>query len=451
MHIAAQNASQRKQNVLNELKHLEEYSLRPVSETNDFIKARLEKLIAHAKVNPWWQTRLSATNEVNDLSTYLSQQPILQRRDLQLDFTSILVDIPGAVQSDFVTATTSGSTGKPVTVRKYLPSFARHNMAAQLLPFRWHQIDQSLPMLQLRWNGKGFFTTHTGPPFSYLGKTGPYKALKISEVSFEAIAETIEKEKIGILLCSPTALGELIKSTLQNGFDISVLQAVLTFSERLTAETREAILKLTGAKIIDRYSSEEVGLIAVDCPFENHLHLIPLHNYVEIVDESGQPCSVGQPGRVLVTGLNSYGMPLVRYELGDFASFGKDCSSGITYPVIVPEIFRMKETLIDNNGKVFTVSAAGSPSLKSAPINDFQVFLFKNSVVLAYFAEHELPQIIATEIIRELGERFRTSIPVLIKRVHKYSNLASWKRRDFIKVETDFYDAMSEDELFAFK
>lgn len=413
--------------------------------------ARLRNLILHAKTNPWWTHRLPVLDHTRSLASTLENIPILGRQDLQLYFQDMQVKIPGSVDSDFVIASTSGSTGKPVRVRKYLPSFGLQNQATQLLPFKWHQLDQRLPMLQLRWNGDSFNAAHTGPPFNYLGETGAYRAMRISETDFGKIAETIEQERIGILLCSPTALKELIKTTVEEKKNISGLNAILTFSERLSPDVRKDSAILSGAKVIDRYSSEELGLMAVDCPFENHLHQISVHNYIEIVDEDNQPCPKGKSGRVLVTGLSSYGMPLIRYELGDYASFGEECSGGITFPVIVPEVYRLKETLTDQDGKRFTVSAAGADALKTAPIFDFQVFLFNNAIVVAYSAKAELSEDVVTAITTELKSRFRSSSPVAFKKVISDFKIKNWKRRDFIKVDANFHEHITEDRLLGFE
>lgn len=443
-------SSRVEQRVLNELELLELYSNKSLEDIKSFVHERLFKLISHARLNPWWNNRLGRLDDSKDLYNTLNQLPILSRKEIQSDFESMQVNIPGSADSNFVISSSSGSTGKPVRVRKYVPTFGPHNMATQLLPFRWHELDQGLPMMQLRWNGNSFKSDHTGPPFNFLGPTGSYRAIRISETNFDAIARTIEQEQVGILICSPTALGEIMKAIDRNNIEMENLKAVLTFSERLTSETRTEFARLSGAKIIDRYSSEEAGLIAVDCPHEQHLHQISLHNFVEIVDESNRPCPVGVPGRVLVTGLNSYGMPLIRYELGDFASFGKPCSAGINYPVLVPEIYRLKETLIDRDGQIFTVSAAGSPALKTAHIDDFQVFLFNNAIVLAFFAKQELPDKTRNAIREELQARFRSSSPVVFRRILSDTKFGDWKRRDFIKVDAQFSTSITDDVLLAF-
>jgi phenylacetate-CoA ligase len=56
---------------------------------------------------------------------------------------------------------------------------------------------------------------------------------------------------------------------------------------------------------------------------------------VEIVDEQGRPAAPGEMGRVLVTTLQNHLMPLVRYEIGDYAvAAGNRCSCGRTLPTL---------------------------------------------------------------------------------------------------------------------
>lgn len=438
-----------KHNVLTELRLYEELAQKPESQLDIEIRKRLGHLVDHSRSNPWWAKRLDKYVGSENAQFSLSSIPVMRREDIQLHFDAMQVPIAGARETDFVISSTTGSTGKPVSVRKYIPTFGRHNMAVQLLPFKWHNIDQSLRILQLRWNGRSFRTERTGPPFNFLGETSRYRAIRISDTNFEEITEIVEKDEIGILLCSPMALAELVNVAKNREPGLANLKAILTFSERLTSDLRNQVGQITSAKVIDRYSSEEVGLIAIDCPWGNHLHQISTHNYVEIVDEDNQPCDIGQPGRVLVTGLNSYGMPLIRYELGDFASFGQKCVGGISYPVIVPEIYRIKETLRDTEGNLFTVSAAGANSLKASSVDDFQVYLFENTIVVVYAAAAALGEEECIAITKELQERFRSSKEVILRRIAHSSNFSSWKRRDFIKSEENYSPEMTEENLLS--
>ena len=55
---------------------------------------------------------------------------------------------------------------------------------------------------------------------------------------------------------------------------------------------------------------------------------------LEVLDETGRACGPGEVGTVVVTPLLNYAMPLIRYEIGDFATPGERCSCGRGLPVL---------------------------------------------------------------------------------------------------------------------
>lgn len=67
------------------------------------------------------------------------------------------------------------------------------------------------------------------------------------------------------------------------------------------------------SRIVNQYGSREVGQIATDALGVDGLWLMRHSNHVEV------DAAPGAAGRVLVTTLNNYSMPLVRYDIGDIA------------------------------------------------------------------------------------------------------------------------------------
>ena len=47
------------------------------------------------------------------------------------------------------------------------------------------------------------------------------------------------------------------------------------------------------------------------------MHLNSDHNIVEFLRDDDSPCSPGEDGRIVVTELVNFGMPVIRYEVGD--------------------------------------------------------------------------------------------------------------------------------------
>jgi phenylacetate-CoA ligase len=76
---------------------------------------------------------------------------------------------------------------------------------------------------------------------------------------------------------------------------------------------------------------------------------------VEIVDDAGHPTAPGKLGRVLVTTLRNLVMPLLRYEIGDWAVAAEGaCRCGRTLPRIGAVGGRDINLFTDRDGKPFT-------------------------------------------------------------------------------------------------
>ncbi len=57
--------------------------------------------------------------------------------------------------------------------------------------------------------------------------------------------------------------------------------------------------------------------------------------YLEFVDDNDQPVPPGELGRILVTDFGNYGMPFIRYEIGDMgAADDRTCPCGRTLPLM---------------------------------------------------------------------------------------------------------------------
>jgi phenylacetate-CoA ligase len=88
-----------------------------------------------------------------------------------------------------------------------------------------------------------------------------------------------------------------------------------------------------GVKIFDRYGSREFGNIAHQCEKHSDYHINAERFYLEIVDEDGRPVREGEVGELVVTDLDNYGFPFIRYKIGDLASFSATtCPCGRNLP-----------------------------------------------------------------------------------------------------------------------
>ncbi len=103
-----------------------------------------------------------------------------------------------------------------------------------------------------------------------------------------------------------------------------------SMAEPLTQEVRDLAHRTWGALVLNIYAATEVGLIAVECPFTQGLHVAEDLLLVENVDANNRPVPAGLAGhKVLITTLFNRTMPLIRYELPDLVTVATSpCACG---------------------------------------------------------------------------------------------------------------------------
>jgi phenylacetate-CoA ligase len=200
----------------------------------------------------------------------------------------------------------------------------------------------------------------------------------------------------------------------------------------MRATVREAF----GAPIADRYSSEEVGYIASQCPAHERYHVQAETVLVEIVDDEGRPVAAGATGRVLVTVLHSFAMPLIRYQVGDMAVAGSPCDCGRTLAVIERIVGREVAVLRLPDGSAKEVSILARRLLPFAPLREFRVVMYADDVVDLYFTcdqpvDETARDNLARQVQRELGYPF----PVRLRQVAEIDWGPAQKRETFVRVD----------------
>jgi phenylacetate-CoA ligase len=105
-----------------------------------------------------------------------------------------------------------------------------------------------------------------------------------------------------------------------------------------------------------RYSNRENGILSQQIIDGGEgLHINWASYYVEILDlKKDIPIGYGRLGRVVVTDLFNYHMPLVRYDTGDLAIMDIDKNSFNGAPSFFKVEGRRMDTIYDTQGKVVT-------------------------------------------------------------------------------------------------
>ncbi|MDA0231126.1 MAG: AMP-binding protein [Proteobacteria bacterium] len=283
------------------------------------------------------------------------QIPLLTRADVQENFTALQSEAVPKAHGRVSEVFSSGSTGTPVRVQKtrlvqlfWLAFAARFHL--------WNGDDMSVTYGAIKTQKNADTATYpegvrargwgAGFPFA----TGPAVILNLNSKTHEQ-AEWLSRTKPDYLLSYPSILEALAKHCLHEGIELPSIKRVHTMSEVLRPEVRRVCREAWDAPVYDTYSTEETGYIALQCPKSEQLLVQPEGAYVEFLDTAGRDCSAGEVGNVIVTPMHNFAMPLIRYEVGDFAEVGGKAACGRQYQVINRVLGRTRNMVRLPNGQ----------------------------------------------------------------------------------------------------
>lgn len=281
--------------------------------------------------------------------------PLLTRRDIQEAGDGLVSTAVPPSHGAVYTTRTGGSTGQPVVTK----GTQRTAYAWQALAIRdhlWHQRDFSAKLASIRHTRSGIADPPAGRRCENWGssvapflKTGPGVVLTVDSTT-EQQADWIQRENPGYLFGYPSCILALARYSATKPLQVTNLREVRTFGEIVEPVVREVCRKVWDVELVDLYSTQEVGYIALQCPENESYHVQEENVFVEVIDAEGKPCRPGDIGKVVVTALHNYATPLLRYDLGDFAQVGEACGCGRTMLVLERILGRQRNMLVLPNG-----------------------------------------------------------------------------------------------------
>jgi phenylacetate-CoA ligase len=158
----------------------------------------------------------------------------------------------------------------------------------------------------------------------------------LSEASLEKYCRIIEKFGPSLLVSYPGPLEQLANYCVERKITFPTLKGVITSAERLWPHQRSTIETAMGLQVSNRYGSREFGLIAQECEAHTGLHVSAERVFMEIVNDDGSPCASGETGRILLTDVDNYGAPMIRYDIGDRGTWAPvfECTCGRSLPLL---------------------------------------------------------------------------------------------------------------------
>jgi phenylacetate-coenzyme A ligase PaaK-like adenylate-forming protein len=279
---------------------------------------------------PRWVTEFAAFC-CREVPAYRDADPPAHFHDLPTSDRSDLSRAPWAFVPDsqplegLIVFQTSGATGHPLNIITH----------PEVLAHYW-------PLLRAALDDYGVAlepARDDGPPVSvlvvcYQATTYTYAALSayLNQAGLTKInllpadwrdpadrASFLDACQPGVYTGDPVSLAELARLPLATR-----PHALVSTSMALLPGLRDSLAARFGCPVVDVYSMNEAGPIAVAAPsgvVEGSGHWLLSHRlYVEVLDLAGAPCPPGERGEITLTGGFNPFLPLLRYRTGDFAS-----------------------------------------------------------------------------------------------------------------------------------
>jgi len=332
---------------------LEQTQWWPTAELERHQMRQLQLLLRHAHDTlPFWRDRLGACGFRADREftpDMFRSLPLLTRADVQTQGDALLSRGLPPAHGALAQGKTSGSTGMPIVYygTALTQLFWR---AFSLRDHFWHRRDFSGKLAAIRLHVPEAERSVWGAATSGVMNTGPFASLSVT-ADIEYQLAWLERQNPEYLLSLPSNLNELARRSLERGIRLPRLREVRAVGEALADGTRALVRDAWGVGLTDIYSAQETGYIALQCPDHEHYHVQGEGAIVEIVADDGTPCQPGEIGRVVITPLHNFAMPLVRYQIGDFAEAGAPCDCGRGLPVIRKIHGRVRNMLTLPNGR----------------------------------------------------------------------------------------------------
>lgn len=263
-----------------------------------------------------WAERLRAGKAVS-----FHEIPYTLDSDVKDNAEAFYVDDVPAEHGPISEKFTSGTAGVSLKVRKTALHYQINARQNKLLKRGWnfskHRIIVSTDQATKEFPKGSVQVRHKGGRQNYVIR------------SFESreIARVLESSKATLIASRPTVVQGALQ---EDGRDFSNLQLVSTVGESLSAQFRQTLRGYPGLSHCDVYGAVETGIIGATCHHCGVYHLAHDHLFIQVLNSVAESVPAGETGRIAVTPLFNYAMPLLKYMLGDLVEVAakEECPLG---------------------------------------------------------------------------------------------------------------------------
>ena len=391
-------------------KHYNDIKSKMKNSNSDFEK-QLEALLLHANNTTSFYKNIK--------SKKINEYPIVTKRNFADNFNEFLSD--EFANQELHKMSTSGSTGTPFTV--YQNRNKRNRTLADIIYFNeicGQNLGDKYIFFRV-WTDKNKKSAFE----RFKQNLVPIDILRLDDESLENIRDLLKKDSsINSALAYGSTYEHLVNylSNCGDTPEMFNIKLFVTSSEVLDYKVKRRIKDVIGCKIIDRYSNQENGIIAQTGDLSEEFLVNTASYYVELLKlDSDEEADEGELGRIVITDLYNYALPMIRYDTGDLAIHcGKSDNGQIVKFKSVQG--RRVDTFYDTKGNRITAHAWSVHMWKFDKLKQYQFIQEgQNSYVLkvsggkGIYSEEEFVRTLCNVLGEDANIKieFVDSIPVL--------------------------------------
>lgn len=335
----------------------------------------------------------------NNPYNWIKKFPILTKNDIKNHSNNLISKKYS--KKELISYSSSGSSGIQSTV---FMNKKEQSIIRAILTHWWEWSGYRIgkPIVQTGMSpNRGFLKTIK----DILFKTKYITAFSLSDNQMQTIFEKIKNTDYYFLVGYASSLNILAEYALEKKINVS-FKAVISLGDKLFNHYQKNIEKAFNTKTYDTYGCNEGFLIASQKDLE-YKYIMSPHVYLEILDDNGKEVEDGKLGNVVVTRLDCFSMPLIRYRIGDLAiklpkkDYPKD--RDFNYPLLEKIIGRDTDIIILNDNKKLTVHSFTGIFEYISEIYQFQIIQReKGSILIKYIKAENFDNNVLEKVTTEL-------------------------------------------------
>jgi phenylacetate-CoA ligase len=318
----------------------------------EFQFEKLKKLLLHAYENTTFYRRRFDKAGVNPYKLQDPEEirniPILTKREIRENITAMIAK--GYRKNQLDMSETGGTTGVKLLFYRDKASLSLKKAAVYRFE-KWAGWDFGERMAMV-WPASadyvGYYTWETKLMNELFGRQVVLPDALLDDHVIQEYVDQLIKKRPTMVRGFASPIYEVASYINRKGIELP-LKGAITTGEPLFIHQRKIIEEAFHCKVLDSYRTREAGSVAQQCQELYGLHINAECLYVEI---ESQNSTYDGTGEIIITDLVNYGMPFIRYQIGDVGKISfEPCPCGRGLPMLKNILGRTFDIFFGPDGK----------------------------------------------------------------------------------------------------